>query len=89
MLMNHADPHGQGIAGAAEVNRCSVEQNLTPVRAVESCQHVHQGAFAGTVFTEQGMNFARGDGQRDIVQGDDPGKGFADILDLQQIGHMD
>jgi hypothetical protein len=87
MLMDHADAHGQGIPRAVEVNRCAVKQDLAPFRAVKPCQDIHQGTFACAVLAKQGVDFTWSNGQRDIFQGDDARKSFADILDLQKISH--
>ena len=85
--MDHADAHRQGISRAVEMNRCAVKQDLASIRSVKAGQDVHQGAFTGTVLAKQGVDFTWSNRQRDIVQSDDAGKSFTDILDFEEISH--
>src|SRR5262249_41406311 len=50
-------------------------------------EDLHQGRFAGAVFTDDGVQFARLDVQRDIVQGDDAGKALRHTADREQGSH--
>jgi len=52
---------------------------------VKPGQDIHQGALAGAVFAQKGMDFPRRNCKGNIVKGDNAGKGFPDILDMQQL----
>jgi len=60
-----------------------VPANFPLIRAQYTVDDLYQGAFAGTVFSQQGMDLTRGDIEADIVVGETPRKLFADALQLQ------
>ena len=80
VLVNHADGAGQGVFRAGEMNRLPIDADLTAVGVIEPGQDVHQGAFPRAVFAEQGMDFPGADAERHIIEGNDPGKGLANIF---------
>ena len=59
MLMDHADSGLDGICRRAKLPGLAVEANLTLVRLIQAIQLAHEGAFAGPVLAQQGVNFAR------------------------------
>ncbi len=69
MLVHHANSGGYRIPGTTEVDRFVIEQDLPFVRFVQTVENVHQGAFAGTVFAQQGVDLTRLDHDIDRVVG--------------------
>ena len=67
MLVDHADSRGHGIAGAGELHRLVVDEDLSPIGVVESVEDIHHGGFAGAVLTQQSVDLARLDGEIDVV----------------------
>jgi hypothetical protein len=61
MRERHHDPRGQSIGGTSEPNRLAPEGHPAGVRANGAGDHVHQGRFACTVLTDNGMNPAADD----------------------------
>jgi hypothetical protein len=49
-------------------------------------QYVHQRRFAGTVLADDGMHFARPEGERDVVERQHPGEALGDAMDLDDMG---
>ena len=83
MLEHHADAQRTGSGGVRYLNRVSVPVHLSLIRAQYTVDDLYQGAFAGTVFSKQGVDLTRDDFQADIVVGETPRKLFADALQLQ------
>ncbi|MCY1457508.1 hypothetical protein D9M71_748120 [compost metagenome] len=58
-------------------------EHLAGVGLHDAVDDLHQGAFACTVFAEQGVDFTRGDGQVDGIVGQAAGVAFTDSAQLQ------
>lgn len=84
--MDHADALSLGIPGTVDLDSTPPETDLTFILQQGTGEDLHQGAFAGSIFTDQGMDFAACNGEIDRGQGLDTGKGFADALHLQECG---
>ena len=56
VLVDHADTLVHGVLGGPDGDGLAVHADLTGVRRVQAGENVHQGAFAGAVFTENGMD---------------------------------
>jgi len=65
------------------LNRVTVPANLPLIWAQYTVDDLYQGAFAGTVFSQQGVDLTRGDIEADIVVGKTTRELFADALQLQ------
>src|SRR5699024_4982637 len=63
VLVHHADPGIDRIAGAVDRCRFAVEQDLAFVGVEQPVQHVHQGGLAGTVLAEEAVDLTGLDGQ--------------------------
>ena len=59
MLEHHADAELARSARAGDRDRLALPDDLAAGRRENAEQHLHQGRFAGTVFAEKGVNFAR------------------------------
>ena len=70
VLVHHADAGADGVAGAVEMGRLAVDEDLALVRPVEAGEHVHQRRLAGAVLAEQAEHLAGADGEVDGVVGD-------------------
>src|SRR5664279_4883635 len=86
MLVDHADPATDRVGRAADPDLRPIEQDLALVRPGEPIQDVHQGALAGAVLTEQGVDLAGSHDEIDAVVGDDPRIAFGDPAHLKGRG---
>ena len=57
MLMDHADPMGDGHGRGGQLQRFPVHNNCSACRLLKPEEHFHQGALSGTVFSHEGMDF--------------------------------
>ena len=65
--------------GLVIVDRLAVDQDRSGIHGMESVENLHQGAFAGAVLAQQGVNLARFDGQVNVVVGHDSGESLDDL----------
>ena len=88
MLMHHADPAGDAVAGAGERHRLAINEDVAGIGAVEPGQDVHQGGFAGPVLTKKAKHLAGADVQVDILVRLHRAETLADAaqLDIHEIG---
>ena len=56
MLMHHSNAKTLGILGRIDAHFFPIYQNRTAVRLVDAGKHIHQGGFAGAVFSQQSQN---------------------------------
>jgi hypothetical protein len=83
VLVHHADARAHRVAGAGERDSLAVDQDLALVGVVEPVEHVHQGALAGAVLPEQGVDLARLDDEVDGVVGDQVAEALGDAAKLE------
>ena len=83
VLVHHTDPQFDGILGRMNVCRFSFIPDFSGVRPVDPHQDIHESTLAGPVFTQQGVDLTRIDGQTDILVRLDQTKGLEDMLHLQ------
>ena len=83
VLVHHADPGLDRVARSVEVDRATVDQQLTLVRRVQAVEHVHQRALAGTVLAEERVDLTRLDREVDVVVGHQGPEPLGDPLELQ------
>ena len=86
-LMHHADAERDRVFRAAEAHRFAIDQNFSGVHRVEAVENLHQRAFAGAVFAEQRVNFARLNRQIDVVVREHAGEALYDVLHFQGMLH--
>ena len=83
MLVHHADASGHCVAGAGEVLRLVIEQDLALVGLIEAVEHVHERGLAGAVFTEQRVHFARFHDEVDVVIRGEGAKALRDAAEFE------
>ena len=66
---------GRGRLGSHEL---PIDANLTSIRRVESRHYLDECRFSGSVFAEQGIDFAAPDLEINVVKGNDPGEKLGD-----------
>ena len=86
VLVDHAQARGVGVARAGEVGLLAVEHDRTAGRAVVAHDALDQGALAGAVAAQQGVEAARGDAQRHAVEGGEGAEAFGEVDHLQPGG---
>ncbi len=57
-LVHHADAECDGVFGAGDRDRLAVDQDRSGIHGMESVEDLHQGAFAGAVFSQQSVDLA-------------------------------
>ncbi|CRH72583.1 Uncharacterised protein [Chlamydia trachomatis] len=67
MLVHHADPGGDRVAGPLEDDGRPVDEDLPLVGLVESVEDVHERRFSGAVLSEEGVNPSFLDGEVNVV----------------------
>ncbi len=78
VLEHHSDAAGDCFAWRLECHRLAVQQHLALVGTVRAVQRLHQGALAGAVLADDGVDRARHDPQIDSVVGHDAGEALDD-----------
>jgi hypothetical protein len=76
--MNHPDPMLDGVGRLLQVDDRTLDENLAFVLLVQAIEDLHQGRLPGSVFAEQGVNFARVHVEVDAVVRQHPGESFGD-----------
>ncbi len=87
MLVHHANPLANGVGGALDVDTLTVNVDFSLVRRIKPVEDIHQRAFSGAVFTQQGMDFTFFQGQIDVVVGQNARKTFGDTTKFKNWGH--
>ena len=83
MLKHHADSEAARLSRVAHGHALSLPDQLPRVSVDDAVDDLHQRTFARTVFTKQGMDFARGDAQVDVIVGQAARVALADAAQLQ------
>src|SRR5437588_10100296 len=77
-----------GVVGCRQPHRLALHANLTAIWVLQPIEDIHKGALARTVLTQQSMNLALIERERDIVIRQHPRKPFCDMPGFQHgIGH--
>ena len=84
VLVDHADPAIDRIRRAGDRDGRAVEQDLALIRGRQPVKDVHEGALAGTVLAEQGVNLAGPDVEVDPVVGEDARIALRDAAHLER-----
>ena len=83
MLEHHANAELAGSLGAGDDHRGAVPAQFARIGLHDAVDHLDQRGLAGAVFTQQGMDFAGLDRERDIVVGQHPGKTLGDASQFE------
>ena len=87
-LVNHGDALLQGVHGVADGDRLAVDLDLPFIHFIDAEHTLHQGGFAGAVFSHQRVHFPGAQLQLYVIQRLDTRKGLADIRHFQHVfGH--
>ena len=86
VLMDHADSGVDGVLGIADTDGPAIDQNLSPIRLVETIEDAHQGRLAGAVFADDAVDGALGDRQVDGLVGVDGAEAFVDTPEFDGRG---
>ena len=85
-LVNHRDTVILGGRHAGQRYRRAVDADLTTVRCQRTGQHLDEGAFAGTVFTNDSMHLAVTDREIDPIDGTNFNERFVQFGGLKHGG---
>src|SRR5690606_11947081 len=80
VLEHHADAEAARLGGTADMHRRAGPADLARIRLQHAVDDLDQGALAGAVLAEQGMDLARADGEIDTVVRKAAGKGLGDAV---------
>ena len=83
MLVDHPDPVGKGVLGGPDHDFPAVDQDPAFVRIIDARDHVHQGRFAASVFSEDREDFPPVDVQVNLAVGGHAAKSLCDAAHLQ------
>jgi len=84
-LMDDANADGLGFARAGEADGFSLEEQLSLVVGDDTGEDFHEGAFAGAVFADDGVEFSPTDVERNIRECEDSGIELRDVLDGEDV----
>ena len=85
--MNGDDAMTPGGAGVVESHRPAGDEDFAGVGGEDAAQEVDEGALAGTVLADEGVNAAGAEGERGVFQGADAGEGFAEVFQPHRVRH--
>ena len=68
LLVNHGDAAAAGVQRIRGGKRTAIEFDLPGVGNVSAAQNFHERAFAGAVFADERVNFARADFKGNILE---------------------
>ena len=68
LLVDDGDAEGAGVGGAVDLGRLAVERDRAAVGLVDAGQDLDQRALAGAVLADQGVDLARDEVERDVVE---------------------
>ncbi len=85
MLVNHSDAEFRRFFRAFEFYRVVINEQRSAFGAIEAGHDVHQGRLSGSVFAQQGMNFAPPGSEVSVGQGLETVEGLADAAQLDRV----
>ena len=85
MLMNHADAMGECILRRMDGDGLAVGKNLTLIRQIDACKHVHQCGFAAAVLAQQGENLTALQAKTDVIVCDHTAEPLGNVLQFNCI----
>ncbi|BCB85299.1 hypothetical protein Psuf_026120 [Phytohabitans suffuscus] len=81
--MDHADARVDRVAGAADLHRLVVDQDLALVGLEQAVEDVHERRLAGAVFAQEGVDLPWLHRQVDVVVGDQVTEPLGDAAQLE------
>jgi hypothetical protein len=83
-LIDRADPRQLGLLGIVEVDRPPLQHDRPGIAPVGAVEDLDQGALAGAVLPDDGVDFARSDAQRRTVERDHAREGLLNAFHDQE-----
>ncbi len=83
LLVHHADPGIERIAGRMELHVLAVDQHPPSIGRVHAGDDLHHGGLAGAVLADQAVDLAFAQLEIDVAQGRDAAEGLRDALHAQ------
>ncbi len=83
LLVNHCDPGVASVGRAAQGDLDTVDEQLPAVGRVHSREDLHERRLARPVLADEGMNLARVEVDRDVVQGADRAESLGRVLERE------
>ena len=79
-----------GLASAVEADRLASQAQFPFELGDHARENLHQRAFAGAVFADDGMHFTAANVERHIGQGHDAGESLGNVVDRDDdvVGHF-
>ena len=84
MLVDHPDAVTDGVGGRGDGYLLAVHRDLALVGPVQAVEDPHEGALAGTVLPEEGVDLTAADIEIDVIVGDHPGKALGYARHLEE-----
>ena len=81
-LEDEGNSQRRGLARMGQVDRLAVDADLAVVGRQDASQQVNEGALAGAVFADQGMDFTAPQLDVNPIQGPDAGKTLGETADF-------
>ncbi len=74
MLVDHADAGFNGVARGVELHLNAVDKHTAGILTIEAGEDIHQRAFTGAIFSQQGVDFTPIQDKIDVIIGEHAGK---------------
>ncbi len=84
-LKSPKNPPGEQFMGFAARNIFTVKRYRSPVRGMDTCNHVEERGLSGAVWPDQSGNAPLFDRQRSVLHGVDAAEVFVKVLNVQQL----
>ena len=85
VLVHHADAKIVGVVRVLDLDLLAVLLDGALLGLIQAEQYAHQGGLASAVLTQQGVDLALFQLERDIVVGDDAGESLRDVKHLDCV----
>jgi hypothetical protein len=90
VLVDHADPGGDGVRRGVEVDELAVDRDGALVGTLHPVEDLHQGRLARAVLTHQGVHGAAADSDVDVGVRYHAGEPLGDALQFHsKLGWLD
>jgi len=89
VLVYHSNAASDGLGRRRHLNGFALHENLTMLRLVEAVDAFGQCRLAGTVFTQQTVNFTRPDIEGNRIDGNDLMKFLSQSVCSEQLFHFE
>ena len=88
VLVDHTNLQANSIAGSGNVSKLAIDENFTAVWVNQAIEDIHQGGFACAIFSNQGVNLPFPNRQVDMIVGNHPWPGLADVAHLHSKRYL-